>query len=91
MSGAAGLSHSRFCHWRWYLAEMYVKLNGEVVYPWRVVDQEAGGWANRVENRHLSFRRRERAMLGFKRMKSLREFASAMLPAQPFQFRTPPH
>jgi putative transposase len=37
--------------------------------------QEAGRWANnRVENSHLSFRRRERAMLRFRRMKSLQKF-----------------
>ena len=39
--------------------------------------QEIGRWANsRVENSHLSFRRRERAMLRFRRMKSLKKFAS---------------
>lgn len=39
--------------------------------------QEVGRWANnRVENSHLSFRRRERAMLRFRRMKSLQKFAS---------------
>jgi putative transposase len=31
---------------------------------------------NRVENSHLTFRRRERAMLRFRRMKSLQKFAS---------------
>ncbi len=120
-------------HWRWHLDEMYVKLNGEMVYLWRAVDhegevlesyvtrtrdkpaalrfmkkalkrhgspksittdglrsyraaltelgcdekQEVGRWANnRVENSHLPFRRRERAMLRFRRMKSLQKFAS---------------
>ena len=29
-----------FLHWRWHLDEMYVKLNGEMVYLWRAVDQE---------------------------------------------------
>src|SRR3982751_3185839 len=29
-----------FRHWRWHLDEMYVKLNGEMVYLWRAVDQE---------------------------------------------------
>ena len=29
-----------FRHWRWHLDEMYVKLNGEVVYLWRAVDHE---------------------------------------------------
>ncbi len=39
--------------------------------------QEVDRWANnRVENSHLSFRRRERAMLRFRRMKSLQKFAS---------------
>ncbi len=39
--------------------------------------QEIGRWANnRVENSHLPFRRRERAMLRFRQMKSLQKFAS---------------
>ena len=39
--------------------------------------QEIGRWANnRVENSHLSFRRRERAMLRFRRMNCLQKFAS---------------
>jgi putative transposase len=38
--------------------------------------QEIGRWPNnRVENSHLSFRRRERAMLRFRRMKTLQKFA----------------
>jgi putative transposase len=38
---------------------------------------EIGRWANnRVENSHLPFRRRERAMLRFRQMKSLLMFAS---------------
>jgi len=122
-----------FRHWRWHLDEMYVKLNGEMVYLWRAVDQEGeilesyvtktrdkaaaltfmkkalkrhgepegittdglrsyraamkelgnadkqevGRWANnRVENSHLPFRRRERAMTRFRRIKSLQKFAS---------------
>ena len=120
-------------HWRWHLDEMYVKLNGKMVYLWRAVDhegeilesfvtktrdkaaaltfmkktlkrhgspativtdglksyraamtelgngdkQEIGRHANnRVENSHLPFRRRERAMLRFRRMKTLQKFAS---------------
>jgi len=122
-----------FRQWRWHLDEMYVKLNGEMVYLWRAVDhegeilesyvtrtrdkpaalafmkralkrhgkveaittdglrsykaamkelgciqkQQVGRWANnRVENSHLPFRRRERAMLRFRQMKSLQKFAS---------------
>ena len=125
---------NRFRHWRWHLDEMYVKINGEMVYLWRAVDheneilesyvtktrdnkaalvfmknalkrhgspeaiatyglrsygaamnelgnrekQEVGRWANnRVENSHLPFRRRERAMLRFRQMKALQKFASA--------------
>jgi transposase-like protein len=32
-----------FRHWRWHLDEMYVKLNGKMVYLWRAVDHEGGG------------------------------------------------
>jgi putative transposase len=39
--------------------------------------QEIGRWANnRVENSHLPFRRRERAMRRFRQMKTLQKFAS---------------
>ncbi len=39
--------------------------------------QEMGRWLNnRAENSHLPFRRRERAMLRFRQMKSLQKFAS---------------
>ncbi|WP_412174891.1 IS6 family transposase [Actibacterium sp. XHP0104] len=39
--------------------------------------QEIGCWLNnRVENSHLPFRRRERAMLRFRRMRSLQKFAA---------------
>src|ERR1700684_4621840 len=122
-----------FRHWRWHLDEMYVRLNGEMVYLWRAVDREGevlesfvtrtrdkaaaltfmkkalkrhgspeaittdglrsygaamdelgnrhkrkvGRWANnRGENSHLPFRRRERAMSRFRRMKTLQKFAS---------------
>ena len=39
--------------------------------------QETGRWLNnRAENSHLPFRRRERAMARFRRMKTLQKFAS---------------
>ncbi|TXJ10012.1 MAG: IS6 family transposase, partial [Afipia sp.] len=39
--------------------------------------REVGRWLNnRVENSHLPFRRRERAMQRFRRMKSLQKFVS---------------
>ncbi len=39
--------------------------------------QETGRWANnRAENSHLPFRRRERAMLRFRRMRNLQKFAA---------------
>ncbi len=122
-----------FRQWHWHLDEVYVKINGEMHYLWRAVDQEGevlesfftksrdkavalrfmkkalkrhgspeaittdglasykaarkalGNTAkqengrranNRVENSHLPFRRRERAMLRFRQMKSLQKFAS---------------
>ena len=122
-----------FTHWRWHLDEVYVKINGEMHYLWRAVDQEGevlesfasktrdkaaaltfmkklmkrhgrakaittdglhpykaamkdlgntakqevGRWANnRVENSHLPFRQRERAMLRFRQMKTLQKFSS---------------
>jgi transposase-like protein len=37
---AARVVHAGFRRWRWHLNEMYVKLNGEMVYLWRAVDQE---------------------------------------------------
>jgi putative transposase len=40
-------------------------------------DREMGRWLNnRAENSHLPFRRRERAMLRFRRMHTLQKFAS---------------
>ena len=40
-------------------------------------EQETGRWANnRAENAHQPFRRRERAMLRFRRMRTLQQFAS---------------
>ncbi|QQN74389.1 IS6 family transposase [Croceicoccus sp. YJ47] len=122
-----------FRHWNWHLDEMYVRINGEMLYLWRAVDhegevlesyvtrtrdkaaalrfmkkalkrhgspevlttdglrsytaalteldcgqkQEIYRWANnRAENSHLPFRRKERAMLRFRQMKSLQKFAS---------------
>ena len=54
---------------RSYKAAMYELGNSD--------KQEVGRWANnRVENSHLSFRRRERAMLRFRRMACLQKFAS---------------
>ena len=35
------VSHMRgFRHWKWHLDEVYVKINGEMHYLWRAVDQE---------------------------------------------------
>jgi putative transposase len=120
-------------NWKWYLDEVFVKINGETHYLWRAVDhegevleafvskrrdrkaaldflkrimkkygapkvivtdrlksyraamkiignettQEVGRWKNnRCENSHLPFRRREYAMLKFRRMRSLQKFVS---------------
>ena len=54
---------------RCYSAAMKILGNAE--------KQTVGHWANnRVENSHLPLRRRERAMLKFRRMNSLQKFAS---------------
>lgn len=136
---AADIRHQRvsrmrgYRQWKWHLDEMYVKVNGEMVYLWRAVDhegevlesyitrtrdkaaalrfmkktlkrhgapetittdglrsykaamrdlgcghkQEVGRWAkNRAECSHLPVRRRERAMLRFRRMKTLQKFTA---------------
>ncbi len=122
-----------FRHWKWHLDEMFVKINGKMVYLWRAVDHEGevlesyvtrtrnkaaaltfmrktlkrhgspmeivtdglrsygaamdelgnrqkqriGRHANNViECSHLPLRRRERAMLRFRRMKNLQKFVS---------------
>jgi putative transposase len=45
--------------------------------PGRGDDREMGRWLNeRAENSHLPIRRRERAMLRFRRMRTLQKFAS---------------
>ncbi len=123
----------RSSRWRWYLDEVFVKINGERHYLSRAVDHEGevlesfvtrtrdkkavlkfirkclkrhghaekivtdklgsyeaalreigirnrqdnARWANnRAENSHQPFRRRERAMLRFRRMRTLQKFAS---------------
>jgi len=44
-------------------------------------DREMARWrSNRAENSHQPFRRRERAMLRFRRMRSLQKFASVHAP-----------
>jgi transposase-like protein len=59
--------------WSWHLDEVYVKINGETHYLWRAVVR----WINnRADSSHQPFRRRERAMLRFLRMKTLQKFAS---------------
>lgn len=35
------VDHMRaYTHWRWHLDEGYVRINGEMHYPWRAVDHE---------------------------------------------------
>lgn len=80
-----------FRHWKWHLDEVYVKIDGEMHYLWRAVDQEGEVLASyvtkkcdkaaalrfmrkvlkrhgRIENSHLPFRRRERAMQRFRQI-----------------------
>jgi len=55
-----------------------LRSNGAALRDLGAVDsQETGRWKNnRAENSHLPFRRRERAMLSFRRMRSLQKFAA---------------
>jgi len=44
-------------HWRWHLDEMYVKLNGEMVYLWRTVDHEGevlGGFVTKARDKQAA-------------------------------------
>ena len=52
---------------------------------------QAGRWLNnRAENSHLPFRRREQAMLRFRRMRSLQKFATVhSVVYNPFNLRRP--
>ena len=46
-----------FRHWRWHLDEMYVKLNGEMVYLRRAVDQEGeilGSYITRTRDKEAA-------------------------------------
>ena len=65
------VQHMRaFTPWKWPLDEVYVKVGGEGL-------QVTGRWLNnQAENLHLQFRRRARAMIRFRRMKTLRKFSS---------------
>ncbi|HWH17681.1 MAG TPA: hypothetical protein VNT77_05005 [Allosphingosinicella sp.] len=57
-----------------------------------VEKQEVGRWLNnRVENSHLPFRRRERATVRFRKMKTLQKFSSVCPGPQPLQPGTTSH
>jgi transposase-like protein len=47
-------------HWKWHLDEMYVKLNGEMVYLWRAVDHEG-----EILESYVTRTRDKAAALGF--------------------------
>ena len=55
-----------------------LRSNGAAMKDLDISDrQQTGRWlSNRIENSHLPFRRRERAMQRFRRMRSLQKFAS---------------
>ena len=85
----AGLRSSHWhWHWHWHLDEGHGRSNeivtdrlrsyGAALRELGISDrQETGRWANnRAENSHQPFRRRERAMLRFRRMRTLQKFAS---------------
>lgn len=39
-----------FRHWRWYLDEIHVKLNGEMLHLWRAFDVEDKVLEGRIGN-----------------------------------------
>lgn len=49
-----------FRQWNWHLDEMYVKINGEMVYLWRAVDQEG-----EILESYVTKERNKRAALRF--------------------------
>ena len=78
-------------HTTWHLDEVYLKIDGRMVYLWRAVDAEGevldvlvqskrnkrGRWKNnRAENSHQPTRRRERRMQRFKSPGSAQKFLS---------------
>jgi putative transposase len=70
-----------FHHWPWHLNEMYVKLNGEMVYLWRAVDHEG-----EVLERYVTRSRNKAAALTFMRKAlslSRRQSKAQHLTAQP--------
>jgi putative transposase len=70
-----------FRHWPWHLDEMYVKLNGEMVYLWRAVDHEG-----EVLERYVTRSRDKAAALTFMRKAlslSRRQSQAQRLTAQP--------
>jgi putative transposase len=70
-----------FRHWPWHLDEMYVKLNGEMVYLWRAVDHEG-----EVLERYVTRSRDKAAALTFMRKAlslSRRQSKAQHLTAQP--------
>jgi putative transposase len=80
---------SRMCgyrQWRWHLDEMYVKLNGEMVYLWRAVDQEGEVLESYVTRTHakaaaLTFMKKAMKRYGQPQaivMDGLRSYPSAM-------------
>ncbi len=54
-----------FRQWRWHLDEMYVKLNGEMVYLWRAVDHEGEileSYVTRTRDRPAALRFMKKAL-----------------------------
>ena len=44
-----------FRQWRWHLDEVYVKINGEMHYLWRAVDQRGGAGGIRTHDTLLTY------------------------------------
>ena len=57
-------------NWRWYLDEVFVKINGERHYLWRAVDHEGG-----VLESYVTKKRDKKAALKFMK-KAMRRYGS---------------
>jgi putative transposase len=60
-----------FRHWQWHLDEMYVRVNGEVVYLWRAVDHEdevLESYVTRTRDKAAALRFMKKALSGTGRL-----------------------
>ncbi len=80
------INHRSFSQWRWHLDEVFVRINGETHYLWRVVDHEGEVlevFATKRRDRRAALKFLKRAMKRYGRPKvivtdRLRSYGAAM-------------